>query len=227
MPRVSVQIPAYNSGRFIANAIESILSQTYHSFEIIVIDDGSTDNTADVVSRYPQVRYLRQKHSGISAARNRGVEEANGEYIAFLDADDLWTPDKLEKQMAYLEEHPQCQMVFSEIENFIDEEVESVSHRQSEILETELEYCLVSCLMKRSLFTRYGGFDENYGYGEDTELLARLKANRVDMTRCLPEKLYLRRIHQTNTSLNHKKVSKEEYLALLAKAFRKARKETQ
>lgn len=224
MPRVSIQIPVYNSGRFIGKALDSILAQTYQDYEIIVIDDGSVDDTAEIVSKYSEVKYLYQEHSGVSVARNKAIQMAEGEFVAFLDADDMWAPEKLEKQVSYLDAHPECSMIFTKVENFADGEIKEMSQRQEELLKTEIEYCLVSSLMRKELFTKYGLFVEEYGYGEDTEVLARLRARGIDMTKCLDEPLYLRRVHTTNTSLDHKKVSKDEYLSLLAGAFRKARK---
>jgi len=104
---VSVVIPAFNAGRFIKRTIESVLSQTYRDFEIIVVDDGSTDNTAEVVRSYgPKVRYIYQENAGDGPSRNTGISAAKGDWIAFLDHDDEWLPEKLEFQMALLEENP-------------------------------------------------------------------------------------------------------------------------
>ena len=227
MPRVTIQIPAYNSARFIGEAIESVLAQTYRDYEIIVVDDGSMDNTAEVVAKSSEVRYLHQEHSGVSVARNNAIRLAQGEIMAFLDADDKWAIDKLQKQVEYLDNHPECEMIFSKVQNFADDEIEHFTERQKDLLDTKIEYCLVSSCMRRKLFEKYGNFVEEYGYGEDTEILARLRARGIDMTHCLDEVLYFRRVHTTNTSLDHKRVSKDEYLSLLAGAFRKARKKNQ
>ena len=99
IPRVSVVIPTYNSSAMVEQAIQSVLAQTYRDFEIIVIDDGSTDGTKDVVRRFGErVRYFNQENQGVSAARNFGIHQSLGEYIAFLDSDDLWLPEKLAKK---------------------------------------------------------------------------------------------------------------------------------
>src|SRR5690349_3602213 len=107
MPKVSVIIPTYNRAQFIARAVDSVLEQTYKDFEIIVIDDGSSDNTQEILKAYEgKIRYVYQQNKGISAARNRGIQEAKGEYIAFLDSDDVWKPEKLSVQVAILDVNP-------------------------------------------------------------------------------------------------------------------------
>jgi len=108
MPSVSVIIPTYNRARYVTKAIESVLAQTYHDYEIIVIDDGSTDNTKEVLQPYmDRIRYIYQQNAGVSAARNTGISEARGEWIAFLDSDDEWLPEKLDVQMEYVARHPE------------------------------------------------------------------------------------------------------------------------
>ena len=104
-PEVSIIIPAYNHADLLGEALESVFAQTYRNFEIIVVDDGSTDDTASLLkplSEQGVIRYIYQQKQGVSAARNRGIVEANGRYIAFLDSDDLFEPDKLEIQVNYL-----------------------------------------------------------------------------------------------------------------------------
>ena len=105
---ISVVIPAYNAGRFIRRTIDSVLAQTYTDYEIIVVDDGSTDNTAEIVKSYgSKVRYIYQQNAGDGAARNTGIYAAKGEWIAFLDHDDEWLPEKLRLQMELLKRNPQ------------------------------------------------------------------------------------------------------------------------
>jgi len=106
-------MPAFNSAAFIGEALDSVLSQTCAVTEIIVVDDDSTDATLEVLSRYPQVKRLRQKHKGPSAARNAGIQHAQGQYIAFLDSDDLWFPDKIERQMVAFSIYPDAVFSFA------------------------------------------------------------------------------------------------------------------
>ena len=109
---VAVVIPVYNRAEGVRNAVDSVLAQTRAPQEVIVVDDGSTDDTFQVLSSYGQkIKALRQRNQGVSAARNRGVAAAQSEWIAFLDADDIWHKDKLEKQIAFIRENPTVQIV--------------------------------------------------------------------------------------------------------------------
>ena len=111
MPRVSVLMPVYNCESYINKAIESVLDQTFQDFELIVVNDGSSDKSGEIASSYPQVRYFDRPHKGIPETRNFAVSKAEGELITFLDADDLWAPEKLEHQVKYLDEHPDCDII--------------------------------------------------------------------------------------------------------------------
>ncbi len=122
MPRVSVVIPTYNCARFLGRTIDSALRQTYRDFEIIVVDDGSTDGTQALVAGYGEaLHYVYQPNQGASAARNAALSRASGEFVAYLDADDLWSPDKLSRQVEYLDAHPSCGFVHTEV-SVIDEQ---------------------------------------------------------------------------------------------------------
>ena len=114
--KVSVVIPAYNAERYLADALESVAAQTRQPEECLVVDDGSTDATATVARSFPFVRYLQKANGGDASARNRGVEEAVGDVVAFLDSDDVWRPGKLEKQMALFETNPSLGMVYCGVE---------------------------------------------------------------------------------------------------------------
>ena len=111
-PKVSVIIPSYNRAHFLGDSIESILRQTFQDFEIIVVDDGSIDETPEVVGRYPNIHFIRQSNSGISAARNTGLSAASGKYIVFLDSDDLLLPEALKIGSDALDIHSECAFVY-------------------------------------------------------------------------------------------------------------------
>lgn len=124
-PRVSIIIPTYNRAHMIVECLDSVLNQTYRHFEVIVVDDGSTDNTEAVLKPYfDRIKYIKQENHGNAAARNTGIREAKGEIIAFNDSDDLWLPDKLEKQVRYLDEHPDVDMVCGNGVFFGDQKIE-------------------------------------------------------------------------------------------------------
>jgi glycosyltransferase involved in cell wall biosynthesis len=120
MSKISVIVPTYNCGAFIAETLNSILNQTLPANEIFVVDDGSTDNTANVVSQIkdPRLHYIQKENAGVSSARNVGLSKATGDYIAFLDADDLWLPQMLEMQVKVFEKHPDVDVVISNFTRF-------------------------------------------------------------------------------------------------------------
>ncbi len=122
-PLVSVIIPCYNQGRFLSSALHSLLSQTWQHWEAIVVDDGSTDDTSQVVERFqdPRVCYFYQQNNGVSAARNSGLEQARGDFVAFLDADDAWRREFLERTLVTLLNDPRLGMVYSRYQ-FLDDQ---------------------------------------------------------------------------------------------------------
>jgi len=181
-PRVSVIIPTYNRGWIVQEAIESVLAQDYRDFELIVVDDGSTDDTDDILNSYRgDIMVFRQKNQGVSAARNRGLSEASGRFIAFLDSDDLWLPQKLFRQVEFFNKNPDAQICQTE-ETWIRKGVR-VNPKQRHkkpwgmIFEPSLALCLVSpsaVMIRRSLFEKVGGFDEALPACEDYDLWLRI-----------------------------------------------------
>ena len=131
MELVSVIIPTYNRAAWLKEAIESVLSQTYKQFELIVVDDGSTDPTGELLLQYgTKLSVLHTGHGGPSAARNCGIAAARGEYIAFLDSDDVWLPDKLRAQMLFFQDHPEARVCQTE-EIWIRSGVQGQSHEEA------------------------------------------------------------------------------------------------
>jgi glycosyltransferase involved in cell wall biosynthesis len=183
-PVVSVIIPTFNRWPLVGEAVESVLTQTYSDYELIVVDDGSTDETrknlASVASR---IRLLTIPRSGVAAARNFAVSRAVGRYVTFLDSDDLWRAKKLELQTAYMEQNPQihiCQTEEIWIRNGKRVNPQAKHQKPSgDIFLRSLEMCLVSpsaVMMTRQLFSRFGGFDETFPVCEDYELWLRIAA---------------------------------------------------
>ncbi|RLB06846.1 MAG: glycosyltransferase family 2 protein [Deltaproteobacteria bacterium] len=181
MPLVSVIIPTFNRGWILKEAIDSVLSQTFTDYELIVVDDGSTDNTPDILKSYPQTKLIRQENRGVSAARNKGVKASAGKYLAFLDSDDLWLPGKLEKQVNFFNKNPDANICQTEeiwIRNGTRVNPKKKHLKPSgTIFEKCLGLCLVSpsaVMMTREVFDEAGGFDETLPACEDYDLWLRL-----------------------------------------------------
>jgi len=182
----SVIIPTYNRLAFLREAVESVLNQTFTDFELIVVDDASTDATSDWLStlagKHSNVRFVRHADNrGVSAARNTGIQNAAGRFVAFLDSDDLWKPDKLERQHAYLSQHTEIRMVHTnEIWIRNDRELSQKSKHRKQggyFFERSLELCLVSpsaVAIDRTLLIDAGMFDESLPACEDYDLWLRL-----------------------------------------------------
>jgi glycosyltransferase involved in cell wall biosynthesis len=181
-PLVSVIIPTYNRAALVAEALASVQAQTYRDFEIVVVDDGGTDGSWEVLSACREVRVLRHPgRRGVSAARNSGIAAARGQWLAFLDSDDLWLPDKLAKQMAYLEARPDLRLCQTD-ETWVRRGVrvnKPLSHRKvaGRIFLPSLSRCMISpsaVMVHRRLLQDHGAFDETLPAAEDYDLWLRL-----------------------------------------------------
>ncbi|PPS43390.1 glycosyltransferase [Chroococcidiopsis sp. TS-821] len=184
MPKVTVIVPAYNAERTIVAAIASVQQQSFGDWELIVIDDGSCDRTVELLSRVqePRMQVYRYANAGVSVARNRGIARAQGEYIAFLDADDLWRQDKLECQVAALEQHANAAVAYSW--TCVMNESATMIHPASpvwyegnvysQLLVRNFLLCGSNPLVRRHALERVGGFDATLTHGEDWELFVRL-----------------------------------------------------
>ena len=216
LPLVSVVIPVYNGERYLAEAMQSVLDQTYKNLELIVLDDGSTDRSAAIARGFDdaRTRYLYQQNGGPSKARNAGVAAARGTFIAFLDSDDVWLPRKLERQVTYLESHKDVGAVYSWYEVLEPNGSRrvcpaSVNNDRFGIITTGYGLLPSATALRREIFQKIGGFDETFtGFGyEDRELSLRLC--EVTQFACLPEVLLLYRhpenigAHPRKNSLGH------------------------
>jgi glycosyltransferase involved in cell wall biosynthesis len=197
---VSVVIPTYNRAHTVLEAVRSVLSQRFRDLEVIVVDDGSTDDTAARLAAVPdpRLRVIMGRHAGVSAARNLGVSKASGTLISFLDSDDLWRPDKLAAEVAFLARHPEVHAVFTDLEKRHGDQVFPSFMRQTAVFSRrlahaaypdglvlearEMRLCLLeevpikpsALTMRRAAFDAVGGFDETWSSSEDWEFLLRL-----------------------------------------------------
>lgn len=211
MPQVSVIIPAYNAGKYLAETMQSVLDQSFTDFELIICDDGSTDNTASVAKSFSDVRikYKYQKNSGVSVARNNGAEFATGKYIAFLDADDLFHRDNLAAKVAELEKEPTAKLVFADCD-VIDANGNHTGEKLIGKDENTLEDLLLwngtvipgpsSILLTREAFEKSGGFDPEFSTAADQDFFFRI-ASKNKCVR-VAEVLTSYRKHGTNMHMN-------------------------
>jgi len=222
--KISAVIPTYNNADYIEDAINSILNQSHPVDEIIIVDDGSSDNTEELVKAISKtaanIIYIKQANQGPSSARNRGIEAAGGDWIAFLDADDLWTSDKVALQITALKNEPQLKLIaadMSEIDRLGNTTVESVlaKHqllhkfqslagravpRATAALLTKNFIPTGTVLIERDSLRKTGGFNTTIRFGEDLELWARVAADHP--ITCLPQVMMQRRQHGDNATEN-------------------------
>jgi glycosyltransferase involved in cell wall biosynthesis len=218
-PLISVVIPCYNAECWIAATLRSVLSQDWENLEVIVVDDGSADASASLVERdFPQVKLLRQKNQGVAAARNHGIKSAAGEWIAFVDADDIWLPGKLKAQWTALGDHPESRLTYTAWQVWHSTEPEPTPEYLADLenaggdptrwrgasgwIYPEL---LLSCavwtstvLADKSLFEEVGLFDEQLRIGEDYDLWLRI--SQVTPIIRVPKPLALYRAHPASVT---------------------------
>jgi glycosyltransferase involved in cell wall biosynthesis len=212
---ISVIIPAYDAAAYLAEAIDSVLKQTLLPQEIIVVDDGSTDTTAGIAASFPEVTLVRARHGGAGAARNRGVEHARAGYLAFLDADDYWLPEKLQQQLSMLDQHSELDGVFSRFELFHSPDMTEADRLRYPIRENAVAGNMAGCLLiKHEAFHDVGGFDETLPGGEFIEWMLRARqAGR--MFGMVEATLMRRRIHGRNSVLREQASMHAAYLRIV------------
>jgi glycosyltransferase involved in cell wall biosynthesis len=211
--QISVIIPAFNAERYLAAAIASVLAQTLPPAEIIVVDDGSTDDTAAVARRWP-VRYQHKTHGGVATARNLGVELARGEWLAFLDADDLWLPDKLAGQMARFASEPDLDLLFGQVEQFHSPDVPQHAAFLPDGNRFLDGYVAGTLLLRRDTFLRLGFFATTWEVGDFYEWYARAQDAGLKIA-VLPQVVLRRRLHDDNLGLRRQDAARRDYVRVM------------
>jgi glycosyltransferase involved in cell wall biosynthesis len=224
---VSVIIPVYNHDRYLGEAIECVLTQTHKNVEIIVVDDESTDTSGDVAKSFADkgVRYFRQAHAGIGPARNTGVEKANGDFLAFLDADDRWPEEKLELQLRAFESDPALEMVFGQALQLQNGPAWEAGVKNRNLIVDGVVPGMVAgtMLIKRDAFLRVGNFPGGIKVGEFIDWYGRAGQLNV-RSLVLPELLLWRRIHDSNTGVRERQ-SVTDYARVLKATLDRRRAE--
>lgn len=213
-PLISVVIPAYNSGAYLQPAIDSVLAEQWPRLEVVVVDDGSSDGTPEAAESYGvPVVVIRHGRRGHPAARNTGVRTARGEFLAFLDHDDLWAAGRLAKQVKCFRDDPDLDLVFGHIQNFFSEELGPEETSRLRVPLMPLPGLLQGAMLaRRSSFDRVGPFDESRTIGDFIDWYGRAMIAGL-RTRMLPETVLYRRVHRTNHQRVYRDGIKAGYLS--------------
>jgi len=227
-PTVSCIVPVFNGERYLQEALASILAQSHQALDVLVVDDGSTDTSATVAkSCGDRIRYLFQPNAGPAAARNLGLEASQGEFVAFLDADDLWHPDKLAHQLARFAARPELDYCVTHVQNFWvpelkEEEEQFRGHPRSRPMPG---YVTSTLLARLALFGTVGSFNPELPHADDTDWFLRADTKGA-VKELLPEVLLFRRMHPGNMSRTRAPESRAEYLRVVKAALDRRRRET-
>jgi glycosyltransferase involved in cell wall biosynthesis len=226
-PFVSVIIPVYNGARFISEAIKSACMQNYDPIEIIVVDDGSTDDTSSIVQSFKDIRYIYQPNQGVAAARNTGIHNSRGELIAFLDADDYWASNKLNLQVDCLLKHPNVGYILGMQRNFLEYGIERPFWIREEHLLKEHIGFMPTLLIRKGIFDTVGLFNPDYIISSDVEWFSRVADASIPRM-VVPEVVLYRRIHNSNLGYQLKGESANPLMlkALRASVHRKRMKKS-
>lgn len=231
MPKVSVIIPAYNAMQFLPETLDSLFKQTFSDYEVIIVNDGSSDGIEQWATQITdlRVKLVSQENQGLAGARNTGLLHAQGEYIAFLDADDLWQPTKLEKQVQVLEDNPEVGLVYTWLD-LVDAEGKvrgkvRKNYLEGDVWEKLIEHNIVECgsvaMVRRCCYQAVGFFDQNLpsSYAEDWDMWLRIASHYP--FKVVKEPLVYYRAHPNNLSKNWKAME-QSYHIIIEKTFESA-----
>ena len=216
MSAVTCIVPTYNSGRYLSEALDSIFAQSYRPIDVIVADDGSSDDTLSVVRGYgDRIRMVTQPTSGPAQTRNLGLKHAQTEFLAFLDADDLWHPEKLTLQIAHFRQHPKLQICITHAKMFWSDRHNDEARRYQDQPRGGAVpgYATTTLLAKRHVFDKVGMFNSRYWFSDAVEWFVRAKRLGLEVA-LLPDVLTFHRMHDQNLTRRRQEASRDEFLAL-------------
>lgn len=225
---ISVILPVYNGERYLAEAIDSVLAQSGWKLELITIDDGSTDKSADILAAYaardPRVKVLTQANAGVTVARNIGITRSEGAYISFLDQDDRWAPDALSMHVQALNADPELGYTLAHQVCFLEPGADEPDWFKLQHLDEPMAGYLPGALCaRRSVFDKVGLFDERFAISSDADWFAKARDAEIAM-KLLSAVTLQRRIHDVNQS-RHAEVIQKELFQLLAESIRRKREQ--
>jgi glycosyltransferase involved in cell wall biosynthesis len=222
-PDISVVIPVHNGERYLAECIQSVLDQNHPALELLVIDNGSTDGTADVARAFSSIRYFHLPGKGLSKALNHGLEQCRGAFLAFLDADDLWPPNRLAVQLDVLARSPAVELVFGHVEQFISPELEESAKAKLSIRDKRLPgRYRGGMLIRKESFWRVGPFEPSMDYAEFIDWYMRAAEHNIREV-MLPEVVTLRRVHGANLGYTERN-KRVEYARVLKRGLDRRRR---
>ncbi|WP_428662560.1 glycosyltransferase family 2 protein [Runella sp.] len=221
---ISIIIPVYNAEKYVHEALQSVINQSIPAAEIIVINDGSTDRTLEIIKNHEADIYFRNnKNQGLSATLNEGIQCSTQPYIAFLDADDVWAPHKLETQWQHFQQTPDIEISFGLVEQFISpelpEEIKAGIYCPSQSMRGFMKGTM---LVRRTVFETAGLFDQSAILGDFIDWFARAQEKKI-LFECLNEVLLYRRLHRESLSGRHQ--HRKDFPRLLKKALDRRRQE--
>ncbi len=220
-PLISVIIPAYNSRRYLGEALRSVFGQDYRPIEVIVVDDGSIDNTSEVARSFKNVIYTYQSNRGPAVARNTGLTMALGDVIAFLDADDLWPENKLQMQFEHLEKDPFVEIVMGHVQCLRLLKGNNNRYHFEKFANPFFTFLFGAVLFRKSVFDKIGLLDESLRFSEDVDWFLRAKESGSSMI-TIPQVTLLYRIHNNNM-VREKDIRNRGMLAMLKKSIERKR----
>ena len=224
---VSCIVPVYNGERYVRGSVGSIMAQTHRPIEVIVADDGSTDGTRHAVEAFgDEIRFVTQPTAGPAATRNLGLQAARGEFLAFLDADDLWHPDKLALQLGRFVEDPELDLCLSHVQMFWtpDVKAEGEAYRDHPRAQPIPGYATTTLLARRYVFETIGGFDTGLWFGDATDWFIRAAEKGLKLE-VLPDVLTFHRMHDENLTRRRREDSGEEFLRIVKASLDRRREE--